>query len=159
MNPSIGGRCRKFALNVTFPLLNSGVPPIVSADRRLTVVIEGGGTAGITVATELRKHRPALSACIVEPSEVQAYQPGWTLVGAGLFTQTQTRRKEVSYRNQNAVARSRASSVLGCRQGAALNRTSLTRIKRACTRRTFPIRPPPCLHSKGPFRNVPGMMA
>lgn len=48
------------------------------------VVIIEGGAAGITVAAELLKHRSTLSVAIVEPSESHAYQPGWTLVGAGV---------------------------------------------------------------------------
>lgn len=58
------------------------------------VVIVGGGAAGITVAAELRRHRPGLSVAIVEPSETHSYQPGWTLVGGGVFTLAQTRRQE-----------------------------------------------------------------
>ncbi|MCX7318981.1 MAG: FAD/NAD(P)-binding oxidoreductase, partial [Hyphomicrobiales bacterium] len=33
---------------------------------------------------------------IVDPSETHAYQPGWTLVGAGVFTKEQTIRQEAS---------------------------------------------------------------
>lgn len=61
-----------------------------------TVLIIGGGAAGITVAAELRRHRPALSVAIVEPSETHSYQPGWTLVGGGVFTIEQTQRREKS---------------------------------------------------------------
>lgn len=59
------------------------------------VVIIGGGAAGITVAAELLKHRSTLSVAIVEPSESHAYQPGWTLVGAGVFSKGQTIRDEI----------------------------------------------------------------
>ena len=58
------------------------------------VVIVGGGAAGITVAAQLRKHRPSLSGGLIEPSEEHAYQPGWTLVGAGVFTREQTIKRE-----------------------------------------------------------------
>ncbi len=64
------------------------------APRHFTVLIIGGGTAGITVAAGLRRHRPGISVAIVEPAEVHSYQPGWTLVGAGVFTLKQTQRRE-----------------------------------------------------------------
>ncbi len=60
------------------------------------VVIVGGGTAGITVAAALRRHRPGLSVAIIEPSETHSYQPGWTLVGGGVFTLAQTQRREAT---------------------------------------------------------------
>ena len=61
--------------------------------RSFDVVIVGGGAAGITVAAGLRRHRRGLSAAIIEPSETHAYQPGWTLVGAGVFSMEQTQRR------------------------------------------------------------------
>ncbi|MBE7213345.1 MAG: NAD(P)/FAD-dependent oxidoreductase [Gluconacetobacter diazotrophicus] len=63
------------------------------------VVIVGGGAAGITVAAGLRKHARGgrdLSVAIVEPAADHYYQPGWTLVGAGVFSMEQTRRDEAS---------------------------------------------------------------
>lgn len=58
------------------------------------VVIIGGGAAGITVAAQMRRRRATLSIALVEPSETHAYQPGWTLVGAGVFSMKQTQRSE-----------------------------------------------------------------
>src|SRR5260370_15723965 len=54
----------------------------------------GGGAPGITVAAELKRHNPGLDTAIVEPSELHWYQPGWTLVGAGVFRRKQTERRE-----------------------------------------------------------------
>ena len=59
-----------------------------------TVVIVGGGAAGITVAAELRRHRSNITIAILDPAETHSYQPGWTLVGAGIFTAAQTQRRE-----------------------------------------------------------------
>jgi len=64
------------------------------APQRFAVLVIGGGAAGITVAAGLRRHRPGLSVAIVEPSEVHAYQPGWTLVGAGVFRLRRTLKRE-----------------------------------------------------------------
>jgi sulfide:quinone oxidoreductase len=46
------------------------------------VLIIGGGTAGISVAARLRRHRID-DVCVIEPSEAHYYQPLWTLVGGG----------------------------------------------------------------------------
>ncbi|MCA9691613.1 MAG: NAD(P)/FAD-dependent oxidoreductase, partial [Myxococcales bacterium] len=57
-----------------------------------TVVIVGGGTAGITVAARLRRARPDLDICVVEPSTRHYYQPLWTLVGGGAAQRESTVR-------------------------------------------------------------------
>ena len=56
------------------------------------ILIVGGGAAGLTVASQLKRARPGLEIAILEPSPDHYYQPGWTLVGAGVFTLEQTRR-------------------------------------------------------------------
>jgi sulfide:quinone oxidoreductase len=60
------------------------------------VLILGGGTAGITVAAQLRRKLETYDVAIVEPSTKHYYQPLWTLVGAGVF------RKELSERSESA---------------------------------------------------------
>lgn len=52
---------------------------------RHQVVIVGGGAAGVAVASSLLKRRRDLDIAIVEPSERHFYQPGWTMVGGGVF--------------------------------------------------------------------------
>ena len=64
------------------------------AEVKHAIVIVGGGASGITVAAELKRHDPGLDIAIVEPSEKHWYQPGWTLVGAGVFSRKQTERRE-----------------------------------------------------------------
>lgn len=49
------------------------------------IVIVGGGTAGISVASALLRKRSDLEIKIIEPSETHYYQPLWTLVGGGVF--------------------------------------------------------------------------
>jgi len=75
---------------------SAGGSPPRAADGPAAVLIVGGGTAGITVAAELRRHRPDLPVTLVEPSDSHAYQPGWTLVGAGVFSLGQTFQPEAS---------------------------------------------------------------
>jgi sulfide:quinone oxidoreductase len=58
------------------------------------IVIIGGGAAGITTAAQLLKRKPSLDVAIIEPSDKHYYQPGWTLIGAGVFTPEQVTRDE-----------------------------------------------------------------
>jgi sulfide:quinone oxidoreductase len=60
------------------------------------VCIVGAGAAGIAVASSLLKRQPQLQIALIEPSKTHAYQPGWTLVGAGIFSQQQTLRSTQS---------------------------------------------------------------
>ena len=59
------------------------------------ILIVGGGAAGITAAAQLKKARPSLDVAILEPSPDHYYQPGWTLVGGGVFSMDETHRREV----------------------------------------------------------------
>ena len=54
------------------------------------IVIVGAGAAGIAVASSLLSRVKNLSIAIIDPAEVHYYQPGWTLVGAGVFSQSST---------------------------------------------------------------------
>jgi sulfide:quinone oxidoreductase len=61
-----------------------------------SVLVIGGGTAGLSVAARLRNAGVA-SVAIVEPSDKHYYQPLWTLVGAGVFPREVTERPEADY--------------------------------------------------------------
>ncbi len=60
------------------------------------VVIVGGGAAGIATAASLLKRRSGLDIAIIDPADTHAYQPGWTMVGAGIFEPEVTRRTMAS---------------------------------------------------------------
>ena len=75
------------------PRLSVSATPAVSAARTFDVVIVGGGSAGIATAASLLKRRPTLSVAIIDPAQEHFYQPGWTLVGGGVFKPEQTRRR------------------------------------------------------------------
>ena len=62
-----------------------------------SVLIVGGGTAGLTVASQLSLQPDAPEIGIIEPSETHYYQPLWTLVGAGVFPREETERQEADY--------------------------------------------------------------
>jgi sulfide:quinone oxidoreductase len=61
-------------------------------NTRHTVVVIGGGAAGIATAASMLKRRRGLDIAIVEPAETHAYQPGWTMVGGGVFDVATTTR-------------------------------------------------------------------
>ncbi|PZU10587.1 MAG: TIGR01244 family phosphatase [Sphingobium sp.] len=52
---------------------------------RYDVVIVGGGAGGIATAASILKRDSKLSVAIIEPRTEHYYQPGWTMVGAGVF--------------------------------------------------------------------------
>lgn len=58
------------------------------------IVIVGGGSAGITVAAQLRRQDASLDIAIIEPSDQHYYQPAWTLVGGGDFDIQKTVKPE-----------------------------------------------------------------
>ncbi len=65
--------------------------------RHHRVLILGGGSGGISVAARLRRADASLDIGLVEPSETHDYQPLWTLVGAGVFPQEASRRREADF--------------------------------------------------------------
>lgn len=56
------------------------------------VVIVGAGAAGISVASSLLSRKSDLRISIIDPAETHFYQPGFTLVGGGVFSLAQTHR-------------------------------------------------------------------
>ena len=60
------------------------------------VVIVGGGTAGLATASSMLRRKPDLDILLIEPREAHYYQPGWTLVGAGIFDRKKTERAMAS---------------------------------------------------------------
>ncbi len=77
-------------------LLNGGLTPSDTVDAEHDVVIVGGGAAGIAVAASLLSRDPNVDIAIIEPAEVHYYQPGWTLVSAGVFQAQDTARSMAS---------------------------------------------------------------
>ncbi|WEZ88714.1 MULTISPECIES: FAD/NAD(P)-binding oxidoreductase [unclassified Pseudomonas] len=60
------------------------------------VVIVGAGAAGIATASSLISRDPSLDIALIDPADVHYYQPGWTMVGAGVFKSTSTARTMAS---------------------------------------------------------------
>lgn len=63
---------------------------------RHDIVIIGGGAAGLAAASSILKRRPGSDIAVIEPRNEHYYQPGWTLVGGGVFKREQTERSMAS---------------------------------------------------------------
>jgi sulfide:quinone oxidoreductase len=77
-------------------IANGGVTPGDQADATHQVVIVGGGSAGIAVASSLLARSPQLDIAIIDPADAHFYQPGWTMVGGGIFKASSTARTMAS---------------------------------------------------------------
>lgn len=61
--------------------------------KHYQVLIIGGGTGGIMVASRMKNKQSNVSIGIIEPSENHYYQPAFTLVGGGTYKMENTIRK------------------------------------------------------------------
>jgi len=77
-------------------IANGGKTPVEMSDATHDIVIVGGGAAGIAVAASLLARQNGLDIAIIDPDDIHYYQPGWTLVGAGVFDASTTARTMAS---------------------------------------------------------------
>ncbi|KWR88648.1 bifunctional protein tyrosine phosphatase family protein/NAD(P)/FAD-dependent oxidoreductase [Cupriavidus sp. IDO] len=82
---------------LTRRIANGGKVPIDVAVASHDIVIVGAGAAGVATAASLLARDRSLDIAIVDPASVHYYQPGWTMVGAGVF------KPEVTAREMAAV--------------------------------------------------------
>ncbi|OJJ42797.1 hypothetical protein ASPZODRAFT_20074 [Penicilliopsis zonata CBS 506.65] len=83
----LAGAARSFA--------TAAAAPVSSATASHKVVVVGGGAAGLAISHQLLgtgKFKPEEIA-VVDPAMWHNYQPGWTLVGGGLKTKEEGRRR------------------------------------------------------------------
>lgn len=66
------------------------------------ILIIGGGTAGISVASRLLRKKYT-DVAVIEPSDRHYYQPAWTLVGGGQFDIAKTARREAKVMPKGAT--------------------------------------------------------
>ena len=62
----------------------------MAAEKQFDIVIVGGGAAGIATASSLLSRAPTMAIAVIEPADRHYYQPGWTMVGAGIFSAAST---------------------------------------------------------------------
>jgi sulfide:quinone oxidoreductase len=73
-------------------IVNGGKTPTDTGDASYEIVIVGAGAGGIAAAASLRARKPELEIAIIDPADIHYYQPGWTMVGGGIFESKQTAR-------------------------------------------------------------------
>ncbi|WGW03099.1 bifunctional protein tyrosine phosphatase family protein/NAD(P)/FAD-dependent oxidoreductase [Tropicibacter oceani] len=73
-------------------IVNGGKTPTDEGDAKYDVVVVGGGAAGIAVSSSLKARKPGLNIAVIDPADVHYYQPGWTMVGGGIFEAESTAR-------------------------------------------------------------------
>ncbi|QFS84023.1 Beta-lactamase hydrolase-like protein [Roseivivax sp. THAF40] len=66
-------------------IANGGKTPTDTGDAHFEVVIVGAGAGGISVAASLKARKPGLNIAVIDPADIHYYQPGWTMVGGGVF--------------------------------------------------------------------------
>jgi len=66
-------------------IANGGKTPTDTGDAKYDVVVVGAGAGGISVAASLRARHANLSIAVIDPVDIHYYQPGWTMVGGGIF--------------------------------------------------------------------------
>ncbi len=80
----MGGVVRRIA--------NGGKTPTDTGDANYEIVIVGAGAGGIAAAASLKTRKPDLEIAIIDPADIHYYQPGWTMVGGGVFDAQDTAR-------------------------------------------------------------------
>ena len=73
-------------------IANGGKTPTDTGDANFDVVIVGAGAGGISVAASLKSRKPGLEIALIDPADIHYYQPGWTMVGGGIFEAQDTAR-------------------------------------------------------------------
>ena len=77
-------------------IANGGKTPTDVNDASHDIVIVGAGAGGISVASSLLSRDSSLDIAIIDPADVHYYQPGWTMVGGGIFDASETAKTMAS---------------------------------------------------------------
>lgn len=56
------------------------------SEKHHTILIVGGGAAGVSTANNMRRKNSTIDIALIEPSEKHYYQPGFTIIGGGAYT-------------------------------------------------------------------------
>jgi sulfide:quinone oxidoreductase len=59
-----------------------------------SILIVGGGAAGVSTANNMRRKNPTIDIALIEPSEKHYYQPGFTIIGGGAYTLKRATKNE-----------------------------------------------------------------
>lgn len=65
--------------------VNTGKANAFSSSAKGKIVIIGGGAAGISMAARLKHWLDEPDITLIDPSDRQFYQPGFTLIASGVY--------------------------------------------------------------------------
>lgn len=68
-----------------------------TSNSRARIVIAGAGAAGLALASRLRRAMPNATVTIIDAKKEHHFQPGFTLVGAGIWSPAQVTERNVDY--------------------------------------------------------------
>ncbi len=68
-----------------------------TSDTRAHIVIAGAGAAGLALASRLRRSMPNATITIIDAKKEHHFQPGFTLVGAGIWSPAQVTERNEDY--------------------------------------------------------------
>ncbi|EED34964.1 sulfide:quinone oxidoreductase [Luminiphilus syltensis NOR5-1B] len=67
-----------------------------TVSRHFDVAVVGAGAGGIAVCASLLNREPRMTIALIDPATMHYYQPGWTMVGGGIFNPESTGRPMAS---------------------------------------------------------------
>ena len=80
------------------PLAMAAAPAAAqTSDTRARIVIVGAGAAGLAMASRLRRGMPNATLTVIDARKEHHFQPGFTLVGAGLWTPGHVTERNADY--------------------------------------------------------------
>ncbi|MDN7905077.1 TIGR01244 family sulfur transferase [Burkholderia diffusa] len=91
----LGALAPRLTRGATQGLAQDGRQAAPAIDARHDIVIVGAGAAGVAVASSLLARDASLDIAVIDPADTHYYQPGWTMVGAGVFRPDTTARRIV----------------------------------------------------------------
>ncbi|MBX8802214.1 NAD(P)/FAD-dependent oxidoreductase [Ochrobactrum sp. MR28] len=68
-----------------------------TSNSRARIVIAGAGAAGLALASRLRRAMPNATVTIIDAKKEHHFQPGFTLIGAGVWSPAQVTERNVDY--------------------------------------------------------------
>ncbi|KUZ07799.1 NAD(FAD)-dependent dehydrogenase [Burkholderia diffusa] len=89
----LGALAPRLTRDSTQGLAHDGRQAAPAVDARHDIVIVGAGAAGVAVASSLLARDASLDIAVIDPADTHYYQPGWTMVGAGVFRPDTTARR------------------------------------------------------------------
>jgi sulfide:quinone oxidoreductase len=72
------------------------IATLTSSKSSYDVLIIGAGAAGISLASSLQSRNKKLRMALIDPAHTHYYQPGFTMIGGGIFTPDQVQRPMAS---------------------------------------------------------------